>query len=412
MSKRARPARLFALAAVCLSTSLMLCAPAGAAQRLESFALPSTQGNIDVSQVELNKIDSLRATVLLPDGYDERPDADWPVFYLLQGVGDNSEAWAYSGTGNVTKLAAGFPGIIVMPEAGRGFFTDWWNGGRRDGPRWTRYYLDEVIPAVEARYRIKEGRQHHAIGGLSMGAYGAMFLGGQLPGYFGTVVSMSALLDLQSPEVTQLLPGEMHAPYSTVWNGVTSQYATAHNPMRTIENLAGSRIYLYTGNAIPDLSFGYNVKAWTNGSAIEARVLTQNLQYQATALLKGVVPTLRVRTGVHDWPYWRRELPLAIKWNLFAAPPVAGSSTAKRWSYKTMEPTGNVWGIGYKFGAPTNTVIKFERSGQTLTGIGDTGQLVTINPGAADADATGAGTKPECSFTTTLPFERTLPDDC
>lgn len=413
---RARPARLLkraaASSALVLGALSLLVAPAGAAQRLESFALPSTQGNIDVAKVELNKIDSLRATVLLPDGYDEHPDQRWPVLYLLHGLSDNSSVWAQARLGNITKVAAGFNGIVVMPEGGRGFFSDRWQGGKRDGARWTRYYLDEVLPAVEARYRIAAGRQSHAIGGVSMGAYGSLFLAGQLPGYFGTVLSMSALVDLQSPEVPLALSSDMHTSYESVWGGVSGPYATAHNPMRTIENLAGTRIYLYSGSGVPDLSFGYNEAAWTKGVIIEARVLAQNLQYAATARQAGVTPTLRIRTGVHDWPYWRRELPLAIRWNLFGKPPVAGSGDATRWSYKTMEPTGNAWGIGYRFEDPAQEVVTFARNGQTLTGVGDAGRTVTINPGASDVDATGAGTRPDCSFTATLPFERTLPAGC
>ena len=77
-----------------------------------------------------------------------------------------------------------------------------------------------------------------------------------------------------------------------------------------------------------------------------------------------------------------------------------------------MEPTGNVWGIGYRFAEPTQSVITFTRAGQRLAGSGNSGRTVTINPGAVDADATGAGTRPDCSFTTTTPFERTLPEGC
>lgn len=411
MSLRARPARLLTCVAATLSLAGAFAAPSGAAQRLESFALPSTLGNIDESTVELNKIDSLRATVLLPDGYDEQPDKAWPVLYLLQGIGDNSEAWAHTGTGNVAKLAKDFPGIIVMPEAGRGFFVDWFKDGKRDGPRWTRYYLDEVFPTIEQRYRVRPERQYHAIGGLSMGAYGAVFLGGQLPGYFGTVLSMSGLLDIQSPE-TLILANEIHAPYDTVWGGVTSQYATAHNPMRTIDNLVGSRLYLSTGNGIPDASFPFSAPAWTNGAAIESRALTQNLQYQALALTKGLKPTLKLRMGVHDWPYWRRELPLAIKWGLFGAPPVAGSDSARRWTFKTIEPAGNAWGIGYRFAAPAKWAMTLSRDGQTLRGTGNSGQTVTISPRTADLDATGTGGDPACRFDAVLPFERTLPAGC
>jgi len=32
-----------------------------------------------------------------------------------------------------------------MPEADRGFYTDWFNGGRRGDPSWETYFLDTFI---------------------------------------------------------------------------------------------------------------------------------------------------------------------------------------------------------------------------------------------------------------------------
>ena len=84
---------------------------------------------------------ALRVNVLLPDGYDERSSRRYPVLYLLHGVGDAYDSWALPGQGEILDVARGFPGFIVMPEADRGFYTNWWNGGRRGDPGWERYHL-------------------------------------------------------------------------------------------------------------------------------------------------------------------------------------------------------------------------------------------------------------------------------
>ncbi len=131
---------------------------AGAAQRLETIDLPSAAGHIDLAQTRLNRpATKLQANVLLPDGYDAQSDRRWPVLYLLAGVGDNMSAWADPKKGNVTALLKGFNGIVVMPESGRGYFTDWWRGGTRQGSAWERYYLEEVVPGIESRYRVARG---------------------------------------------------------------------------------------------------------------------------------------------------------------------------------------------------------------------------------------------------------------
>jgi S-formylglutathione hydrolase FrmB len=402
--------RITALAGCCLAAAIALPSAAGAAQRLESFPVPSLKGNVDVKSVRLNKVSTLRATVMLPDGYDEDASKSWPVVYMLQGIGDNSEAWAAPGTGNIAKLAAGLPAIVVMPEGGRGFFLDWWRGGARNGPNWQQYILDEVVPLIETRYRIKPGRQYHAMAGASMGGYGALLLGGQLPGYFGTAVSMSGLVDDQSQDTQLLIPYGIGTNYERVWGRVNGQYAEANNPIATPQNLGDTRVYLSSGNGKANWNLPFSLNSVLVGGPLEEATLKQNERYDRALTRAGVEHTRVVRGGVHDWPYWRRELPRAIEWGFFNAPPVAEADAAKHWTYKTMAPHGNAWGIGYTFAAPTTKIMTLQRDGQTLAATG--AGTVTIAPGAAPANASGAGTQPACTFTTTLPFTHELPAGC
>jgi S-formylglutathione hydrolase FrmB len=411
MSHRSCPGRWLRglLVATVLGLLSMPVATAGAAARYEEFDLPSAQGNIDLSVAKLNKVDKLMATVRLPDGYDADPNRAWPVLYLLQGIGDNSRAWAFAGTGNLESLVGNLPAIVVMPEGGRGFFVDWWRGGARSGVNWMSYMLDEVLPTVESRYRIKPGRQNHAIGGPSMGGYGALVLAGQLPGYFGSVISMSGLVDPQSVDSATLLPGSIGASYDDVWGPILGPYAGSLNPTQNAQNLRGSRVYLSTGNGIPSLQYPFLLNAWTKGVAIETLTLAQTTRYDLILGLNGVQHVTKYRGGVHDWPYWRRELPTALAWNPFAAPPIT-SSNATSWSYRTMQTHGNAWGLGYRFQSPPTTTLSLKRTGQILSATGR--GTVTISPGAAAGDASGRGTRPDCSFTAPLPFAWQLPDGC
>ena len=47
--------------------------------------------------------------------------------------------------------------IVVMPEGATGFYTNWWNGGRRGAPGWERFFIDELVPLVERRFRVAPG---------------------------------------------------------------------------------------------------------------------------------------------------------------------------------------------------------------------------------------------------------------
>ena len=103
-----------------------------------------------------------RARAILPDGYD--PKKAYPVLYILHGLTCRYSCWTDSKEVEIQKHLPGLDAIVVMPEGGRGgWYTDWWNGGRRGSPAWRSYFLDQVIPQTEARFKIRPQRRWHAL---------------------------------------------------------------------------------------------------------------------------------------------------------------------------------------------------------------------------------------------------------
>ncbi len=367
---------------------------ASAEQRLVTIAAPSA-GNVDPSRVSFNGSDhprELRANVLLPDGYDEA--RDYPVLYLLHGVGDAYDAWAKPTRGDIVNTARGFEGIVVMPEAARGFYANWWNGGRRGDPGWERYYLDELIPLMEQRFSIRPGRRWHAIAGLSMGGLGSTFLATQLPGYFGSSASFSGFVSHQRPEVAPALSLVGGVSYEDIFGPPDAFYATGHNPTRLTDNLRSTRLYVTVGDGTPQPGVASEPAAIVGGGALEAGLRPQSEDLVTAARASGVDTTYRPKQGVHDWPYWRQHLRDAIEWGFFA--PVVESPS--EWTYRTAAQMGDMWGLSYRFGAPPEEVETFTRTGNRLAGAGS--GTVSIR--------TQAG----CVLTATLPFERELPVTC
>src|SRR4051794_37495421 len=189
------------VAGACGLATLLVVAltPSAFAARVDTWTTSSRY--VNPANVQFNgpasRPKALRVNVYLPDGYDGK--TAFPVLYLLHGHGDAYDSWAGS-QGQVTQIAKNLGAVIVMPEGARGWYTDWWNGGRRGAPAWGRYQLDELVPLVEQRLRIRPGRRWHAIAGLSMGGEGAMYYASQRPGYFGTAASFSGAISIQRPE--------------------------------------------------------------------------------------------------------------------------------------------------------------------------------------------------------------------
>jgi enterochelin esterase-like enzyme len=127
---------------------------------------------------------SERLTLVQPEG----ATAGRPLLVFLHGRGNDGE------DSNVNDaffraLAAlgGAAPAVVFPNGGNhGYWHD------RRGARWARYVLDEVIPRAVAELRTDPSRV--AIGGISMGGFGALDIARLHPGRFCAVGAHSPAL--------------------------------------------------------------------------------------------------------------------------------------------------------------------------------------------------------------------------
>jgi S-formylglutathione hydrolase FrmB len=361
--------RVRALIAATVAVGLVPVAAADAA-RLVRFTTQSGYVNAADPNVPFNQVRrpgapstrKLPVDVMLPDGYDGK--RRFPVLFLLHGHGDTYDSWADPHNGDLLRLAAGLPAIVVMPEGGRGWYVDWWSGGRRAEPAWERYHLDELVPLVLHRFRVRRGRRWHAIAGLSMGGEGAMYYATQRPGFFGSVASFSGPLSIQRPEWpagfdTQ---GEDH---QDVFGDPAEQefYWAGHNPTALVRNLRRTRVFVAVGDGNPvhpddfDNTFGQ----------IAERELRQHAEDFVNAARDARVDvTYDPRAGIHDWPYWRQHLTDAMHWGLFERVP----SRSKRWEFATVSRHTRAWAMRFDFVKAPPTLVRFRRAGTVLSAQG------------------------------------------
>jgi S-formylglutathione hydrolase FrmB len=361
---RGRAALIAALVAALL--------PAGTAEAAKLVRFTTTSRYVDVAnpKVTFNETlppglpppRALPVNVLLPDGYDGK--RRFPVLFLLHGHGDNYNSWVKPEAGDLPHLAAGLKAIVVMPEGGRGWYTNWWNAGKRGNPGWERYHLDELVPLIRDRFRIRAGRRWHALAGLSMGGEGAMYYAEQRPGYFGSVASFSGVLSIQRPEWPSGFDtqGEHH---EDVYGDPDAQrfYWTGHNPTALVANLGHTRVYVAVGDGTttrPDEVSNYF------GAVAEADLRQHATDFVDAARAKGLDLTYRPHHGIHDWPYWRQDLRNALAWGLFKAVP----ERPKRWTFSTVSRISRAWRLRFEFVKPPVEEATFKRAGGVLKGTG------------------------------------------
>lgn len=141
--------------------------------------------------------------VQLPSGYDSRdpksPPPRYPVLYFLHGLGQNEQTLFSTGGWSVIEDLRRQHKIddflVVAPEGKRSFYINSPGGSFR----YSDFFLQEFIPHIESKYRVRPGRKGRAITGVSMGGYGALRFAFAHPELFSAVSAQSAALITQTP---------------------------------------------------------------------------------------------------------------------------------------------------------------------------------------------------------------------
>jgi S-formylglutathione hydrolase FrmB len=121
------------------------------------------------------------------------------VLYFLHGLGDNEQTlfnsggWTLLDDLRAQHKMGDF--LIVTPEGRRGFYVNSVDGS----VRYSDFFLQEFMPHIESKYRVHSGRPGRAIGGVSMGGYGALRFAFAHPELFSAVSAQSAALITESP---------------------------------------------------------------------------------------------------------------------------------------------------------------------------------------------------------------------
>src|SRR5215471_15110903 len=140
--------------------------------------------------------------VLVPPSYDTNKAARYPVVYFLHGLGGNEQMFLDSGAWNLVedeweqhKIGEY---LIVAPAGDTSFYINAHDGQRR----YEDFFVQEFMPFIEHRYRIRAARAARGIGGISMGGYGALHIAFRHPELFASVTAHSAALIEKLPAVS------------------------------------------------------------------------------------------------------------------------------------------------------------------------------------------------------------------
>jgi enterochelin esterase-like enzyme len=161
--------------------------------------------------------------VYTPPGYTT--DKKYPVLYLLHGIGGDETEWERFAKPDLlldNLLADGkaVPMILVMPN-GRAQKNDRAEGNVfASAPAFATFeqdLLQDVIPAIEARYSVRADQEHRAVAGLSMGGGQSLNFGLAHLDTFAWVAAFSSAPNTKPPAQLVPDPAAAHDKLKLLW---------------------------------------------------------------------------------------------------------------------------------------------------------------------------------------------------
>ncbi len=205
--------------------------------------------------------------VYTPPGYDSRSRTKYPVLFLQHGSGDNQATWVAHGKAHwiIDNLIAAHhakPMVVVMMD-GHAVVPGEPGAPNANTVQFERDLFTDVMPFVDAHYRVRTDAKGRGIVGLSMG-------GGQ-----------SLTIGLNHPD-------------RFAWVGGFSSAVPAR------EAVAGALDH-------PDLTNARLKLLWI-GCGQKDFLLQRNQDFIAQLKQSGVKHDWQLTEGDHSWPVWRRYL--------------------------------------------------------------------------------------------------------
>lgn len=213
----------------------------------------------------------VQATILLPD----QGKGPFATFYLLHGLSDDHSLWLRRT--RIEMYAAQYPMIVVMPDGYRG-----WYSKSQTGVDYGQYIAMEVPSFIERYFQAKASRKARAIGGLSMGGYGALRLAMRYPDQFASANSHSGAVLFGSRKWKKGEWFEAHGHFGS-------------NPIGSENDLCQVARDAKAAGKLPKLMIDCGTEDF---------LYQDNVKFHGFLQEQGIPHEYAEHPGSHEWDYW------------------------------------------------------------------------------------------------------------
>lgn len=240
----------------------------------------------------------MKFNVILPVDYAKDAERRFPVLYLLHGFYGNYADWCTNT--RLADYARPYEEIIIMPDGDNSWYVNSYSDPKQ---QWENYIIDDLIGYVDSHYRTSASLQGRAIAGLSMGGYGALFLGLKHHEMFRAVASLSGVvaaanLERWDVESQNQMNGSHSQFFQDVGKTLAADFGPADSPARKDED-PFLLIRTLPPENCPQL---YLAIGWGDS------LLAENREF--VALLSELKMPYRYAEGPgkHEWKVWDEQI--------------------------------------------------------------------------------------------------------
>ena len=232
--------------------------------------------------------------VIIPSPGEMRglPVAQRKVLYLLHGLSDDGSAWQrYTA---IEPMAALYGLVVVMPSAGRSFYTD-----QPNGQNYFSYLTDELPRYMKDIFGLAPRREDTLIAGNSMGGYGAFKAAFLHPELYGAAASFSGALSMAF--ITAYPDDPRLKEFEYLFGDLKKLTGSEHDPAAWLKQAAKRPVDL------PKLHMSC-------GRQDDLYLL--NVQFHAVCQSLGIPIDYHEEDALHDWFFWNKEIQRFLASNL------------------------------------------------------------------------------------------------
>ena len=227
--------------------------------------------------------------VYLPPTYNTHigQNKRYPVLYLLHGSPGQAHDWFTAGKANQsadTLIALNkIPELImVLPDGnGQPGATSEWANSYDQRQLIESYVVNDVVKYIDSKYRTIPDAANRAIGGLSMGGFGATNIAVHHPDIFGSVISL----------------GGYYYAEGSIW-GNNAAYMQQNSP----------------ADVLPTKKQAWKLRFFLGAGTQDQPYYTDTQQFASELDGLHIPYHLDIQKGYHSWTIWQTQMYNALLW--------------------------------------------------------------------------------------------------